>query len=54
MCHTINVMVDNICESDPNERFYSNLAYVSGMQPIYIDPVTAQVIIDDTSEPECK
>ena len=54
VCHTINIMDDDICESHQNEHFFSDLAYVSGIQPINIAPMTAQVIIDDTSEPECK
>ena len=53
VCHTITITNDNICESDPNEFFFSDLSYVSGIQPIAIDPSRAQVIIDDTNEPEC-
>ena len=53
-CHTINIIQDSICESYPmNEFFFSDLSYVGGLQ-ITIDPSTAQVIIDDTNEPECK
>ena len=51
-CHTIDIVNDDICETDPNE-FYSDLAYVSGVQPITIDPSTAQVVIDDSRETEC-
>ena len=54
VCHSITILQDNVCESDPNEYFFSNLSYVSGVQPISIDPPTAQVIIDDTNEPECE
>ena len=54
VCHTIDILQDSICESDPNEQFFSDLAYVSGVQPINIFPMTAEVIIDDTAEPECK
>ena len=54
VCHAIDIMDDTICESDPNERFFSDLVFVSGEQPINIAPMTAQVIIDDTAEPECK
>ena len=53
-CHSIFILNNSICESDPNENFFSDLAYVSGVQPIIIDPVTAQVFIDDSAEPECK
>ena len=52
-CHTIDITQDDICESDPNEFFFSDLSYVGGL-PLSIDPSTAQVIIDDTNEPECK
>jgi len=37
----------------PNENFYSDLAFVSGIRPIIIDPRSAEVIIDDDAEPEC-
>ena len=37
------------CEIYPIEDFFSNLAYVSGEQPINI----GAVIIKDTAEPEC-
>jgi len=53
VCHTITITNDDICEIDPNEFFFSDLSYVSGIQPITIDPERAQVIIDDTNEPEC-
>ena len=54
VCHTIDILQDNICESSPNEFFFSDLAYVSGVQPITISPPTAQVVIDDSMEEECK
>ena len=54
VCHTIDILQDNICESDPNEFFFSDLAYVSGLMPITISPPTTQVIIDDNMEEECK
>ena len=52
-CHTILINQDNICESSPNEFFFSDLAYVSGILPITISPPTAQVIIADSDQPEC-
>ena len=52
VCHTIDILQDNTCESDSNELFISGLANVRGVQ-IYIHPSTAQVVIDDTAEPEC-
>ena len=54
ICHTIDILQDNICEYPPNENFFPDLAYVSGMQPITIAPPTAQVVIDDSDEPECE
>ena len=54
VCHTIEIINDDICEHNPNEFFFSDLAYVSGMQPITIAPPTARVVIDDSGEPECK
>ena len=54
VCHTINILQDNICEYPPNENFFSDLAYVSGVMPITISPSSAQVVIDDSDEQECK
>ena len=53
MCHTVNITDDNVCENEPNEQFFSDLSYVSGIQPVNIDPARATVIIDDSAEPEC-
>ena len=52
VCLDINTVNDNSCEIDAIEDFFSNLAYVSGEQPINIDPARAHVIINDTAEPE--
>ena len=49
--HIININQDDECENDPNESFFSNLALVSGDQPINL--IDAQIIIDDNLEPEC-
>ena len=54
VCHSITILQDNVCESDPNEFFFSDLSHVSGQERINIDPPTAQVIINDTNEPECE
>ena len=54
VCHTIEILQDDICEYPPNEFFFSNLAYVSGVMPITIAPDTAQVVIDDSDEQECE
>ena len=51
-CHRITINQDRICE-DPNEDFFSNIALLSGDQPISVTRTPARVIIDDTNEPEC-
>ena len=53
MCHTITILNDDECEKDPNENFFSDLSYVSGDQPIEINPARAEVVINDIGEPEC-
>ena len=53
VCLDITILNDSNCEIDPIEDFFSNLAYVSGEQPINIDPTRTRVIIKDTAEPEC-
>ena len=50
--HTITIAQDLLCEDDPNE-FFSNIALVSGTQPIEVIHPQARVIIDDSMEPEC-
>ena len=52
-CHTVNILQDDECEHPVLEDFFANLAYVSGMQNINIVRDRAQVLIDDSSEPEC-
>ena len=54
VCSTIHILQDSISEHDPNEDFFMDLAYVSGVQPIIITQPMAQVVIDDSDEPECK
>ena len=49
--HSITIIQDAFCE--PNEGFFSNLALVSGVQPINLIRSRAEVIIDDDVEPEC-
>ena len=51
--HTIIINQDDICENDPYEDFFSNLALNSGIQPITVIRPRAQIIINDTLEPEC-
>ena len=53
VCHDIAILQDDDCEILRVEDFFSNLEYVSGDQPITIDPARASVVIDDTNEPEC-
>ena len=52
VCHTVDIIQDRECEDFPNE-FFSDLMRESGVGEIIIRPPTAQVIIDDTAEPEC-
>lgn len=52
VCYTVNIQQDYVCENISNEQFFSDLAYVSGLQPV-IDPSTVLVFIDDTKEQEC-
>ena len=51
--HTIIINQDDLCENDPYEDFFSNLALNSGIQPITVIRPRVQIIINDTSEPEC-
>ena len=53
MCYTITIIDDDVCENDPNENFFVNLEYSSGIQPITVALNRATVTIDDDSEPEC-
>ena len=52
--HNITINQDAVCENDPNEFFFSNLALVSGAQPINLIRPRAEVIINDDLEPECR
>ena len=51
--HTIIINQDDLCETDPYEDFFSNLALNSGIQPITVIRRRSQIIINDTLEPEC-
>ena len=51
--HTIAIRQDDICETDPNEFFFSNIILVSGTQLIDVIRPQATVIIDDSLEPGC-
>ena len=50
--HTIIINQDDDCENDPNENFFSNIAFNSGTLPISVIRPRAEVIIDDTNESE--
>ena len=51
-CHSVPILHDDECEPTP-ETFSANLAYVSGIRIITIDPPTTDVFIDDSNETEC-
>ena len=51
--HNITILNDTVCERTPNERFFSNLTYISGDGPINITPMTAEIVINDFAEKEC-
>ena len=51
--HTIRINQDHICETDPNEAFFSDIVLNTGMQPINVTRETATITIDDSAEPEC-
>ena len=51
--HTITIAQDDICENDPFENFFSNIALDGGIAPINVIQTQATVIIDDSMEPEC-
>ena len=54
VCHTITILQDDDCEVlSENESFFSELSLESGVGVIIIEPPTAEVIIDDTEEPQC-
>ena len=44
---------DDECETDPDENFFSNLVFDSGIQPITVIRPRAEIIIDDSNEQEC-
>ena len=51
--HVITILDDSECEINPNERFFSDLVYVSGDMTINIDPNRTMVEINDDNEKEC-
>ena len=53
VCYNVPILQDNECEVSRLEIFFCDLQYVSGVMPITIDPGRVQVLILDTTEPEC-
>ena len=51
-CHSVPILHDDECEPIP-ETFSADLAYVSGIPTITINPATTEVFIDDSNETEC-
>ena len=51
--HAISITQDQLCESDPNEFIFSNIALASGIPSINVIQPQARITIDDSMEPEC-
>ena len=51
--YIITILNDTECERDSNEQLFSNLNYITGKMPITINPMRAEVVIDDFDEKEC-
>ena len=52
--HTIIINDDMMCENDPSDFFFSNIALDSGVQPIFVIHPQAIVTVNDDEEPECR
>ena len=52
--YTIIINNDDMCENDPNEFFFSNIALDTGVEPIFVINPQANVTINDAAEPECR
>ena len=52
-CHVVEIIDDDICETDPTEDFFSDLVFGGGSQPISVEPSQTRVVIDDTEQEEC-
>ena len=52
--HTIIITDDDVCENEPNELLFSNIALDTGVEPIFVIQPQATVTIDDAAEPECR
>ena len=53
ICYTVTINQDELCENNPNENFFVNLEYESGILPITVSPHRANVVVDDDGEVEC-
>ena len=51
--HTIIINDDDVCENDPNELLFSNLALDTGIEPIFVIQPQATITVDDAAEAEC-
>ena len=51
--NNIEVIHNNICESEQIKDFFVDLVYVRGEQPIVIDPERTRIVINSTAETEC-
>ena len=51
--HTITINDDDLCEKDPDENFFSNIALASGIPDIDVTVPRATVTVDDSDEIEC-
>ena len=53
VCHTVSIIDDGSCEIESVEDFFTLLQYISGIEPISINPSEAHVTINDSEEQEC-
>ena len=51
--HTVTINDDDLCENNPNENFFSNIALASGIPDINVIVSQAIVTINDANEIEC-
>ena len=49
VCHTLVILNDKILEYPPNENYFSNVKFLSGVQPIIVGPQATEVVIDYTT-----
>ena len=51
--HNITIINDDLCETEPDEFFLSDIVTVTGVGEINIVEPQARVTIEDASEEEC-